>query len=195
MSVFSGFDIETQRDASGNIPWKSTPKVVTAKCFKSTEEGVPLECECRIGFGPKEDPWSKSLHFDCSFTMPFRQTFEICVTGTGVDEIITCNDFVIPRVEHETMYNIEHVSPACLGNYDTLVMATQDPVKFGPCKQEVNMFESMATAIQKTEIKEFWPQIAWATQRLMDACMLSMKSGGAEIKDLEVEFEKYTTLL
>ena len=127
--------------------------------------------------------------------MPFRQTFEICVTGTGVDEIITCNDFVIPRVEHETMYNIEHVSSACLGNHDTLVMATQDPVKFGPCKQEVKMFESMATAIQKNEIKEFWPQIAWATQRLMDACMLSMKSGGAEIKDLEVEFGKYTSLL
>ena len=195
MSVFSGFDIESQRDADGNVPWKATPKVVTAKCFKFTKEGIPLECECRIGFGPKNDPWSKSLQFDCSFTLPFRQKFEISVTGGYVDEIITCDDFVIPRVEHESMYNIEHVSPMCLGNHDTLVMAAQDPVRFGVCRQEVKMFESMASAIQNNATKHFWPQIAWATQRLMDACMLSMKSGGTEIKDLEVEFENYSSLL
>ena len=195
LSVFSGFDVETQRDAPGNIPWKATPKVVTAKCFKSTREGVPLECECRIGFGPRDDPWSKSLQFDCSFSMPFRQTLEISITNGNVDEIITCDDFVIPRVEHKSVYNIEHVSPSCLGNHDTLVMAAQDPVKFGLCRQEVKMFESMASTIQKNEVRDFWPQIAWATQKLMDACMLSMKSGGVEIKDIETEFENYSSLL
>ncbi len=127
--------------------------------------------------------------------MPFRQTFEISVTGGNVDEIITCDDFVIPRVEHGTMYNIEHVSPVCLGNDATLVMTTQDPVKFGLCRQEVKMFESMASAIQDNELKDFWPQIAWATQKLMDACMLSMKSGGSEIKGLETEFENYYSSL
>ena len=195
LSVFSGFDIETQRDACGNIPWKATPKVVSAKCFKSTKEGIPLECECRIGFGPKNDPWSQSLQFDCSFTMPFRQTFEISVTGGHVDEVITCNDFVIPRVEHKSMYNIEHVFPVCLGNNDTLVMASQDPVTFGVCRQEVQMFELMASVIQNGTMKDFWPQIAWATQKLMDACMMSMKSDGREIRDLEMDFENYSSLL
>ena len=211
-----------QKNRNGNITWKHTPKIASAKCYKWSPDGtVPLECECRVGFGPKvrihrlntfnfthpsfnmynfavlrqEDPWSKSLVFDSSFLMPFRQRFEITITGPEIDQNITCDDFVIPMSQNETKYTIENLIHKALANTATVGMCSRETATFGRCVQEMNMFDEMASLLIQNKTSDFWPQIAFLTQRVVDACYQSMKSNGAEVLDLELEFQNYSSLI
>ena len=124
-----------------DIPWSNAPKVASVKCFKMTSDGVPLECEGRIGFGSQNDPWQKSLAFDCSFLMPFRQTCQISMIGKDgiLDQVITLDDFVIPRSESEATYLIERLPKAALANHATLVLGSKIEVNTNCCIQEMKM--------------------------------------------------------
>ena len=64
---------------------------------------------------PAEDFSSAVLSFDCSFLLPFRQSFEICSTGTAAglgDKVIRCDDFVIPRYPKQGHFDVESFSAA-----------------------------------------------------------------------------------
>jgi hypothetical protein len=55
------------------------PRVCIARCNTWTDEGVPLDVECKVGFSAasddekyNDDPFAYSLTFDSSFLVPFR---------------------------------------------------------------------------------------------------------------------------
>lgn len=178
---FSGIDIKNLKKQE---KWKLTPKVCVGRCYKWNEEGVPLECEGRIGFGDEKDPWSKCLVFDCSFLCTFRQRAEILLTGNEflLDRAITCDDFVIPRNEKNASYSVETFPKAALANNATLLMSSREDVHLSDAlSQDTNMFDNMAAEILDSDMNDFWPKIAYTTQLLVDKCLESMKSNGSEV--------------
>ena len=125
---------------------------------------------------------------------PFRQRFEIALTGPEIDQNVVCNDFVIPLSQNETQYTIENVAHVALANTATVGMCAKETVCFGRCVQEVQMFDEFASLIQNNLVSEFWPQIAFVTQQIVDACLQSMKNGGQEVTGLEDHFHNYSVM-
>lgn len=80
-----GIMIFAQMKVQDISKWRIVPRVASAFLTAGTKDGVPLECEARVGFSSRdsENPWEHVLVFDCSFLQPFRQKAEICVLGRG----------------------------------------------------------------------------------------------------------------
>lgn len=106
--------------ASSTALW---PVYCIAKCNNWNSERVPLDCEAVISFSstpydsslplkdlPLPDFSSQVLSFNCSFLIPFRQSFEICATSEFGDKIMRCDDFVIPRNPKQSHFEVESFS-------------------------------------------------------------------------------------
>ena len=188
LMVYSGLTVRNIKE--NRVVWKSIPLICSAKCFKWTDDGVPLECEACVGFGSKENPWEKRLTFDCSFLIPFREKFEISIIGKNntLDQVITCQDFVIPQFSHGATYTITSVPTSALVDNATRVLSTTENISFPECVQEALMFDEMNRVIlnnsDDVSLKYFWYEVSYATQAIIDACMTSMKQNG---KDTEIK--------
>lgn len=184
-------------DLDGNI---KMPQSCTAVCNKWINEVVPLECEGTIKFG--EDEFQ---HFNCSFLLPFRQNFEVCIVGNRLenqgDRVITCDDYVLPYVTTEASFDIMIFPPP--EKHPHIRKGEIEHIFLPECKEhEINMIEQFARIAasldkRKAEISseqtinaepdtlqkecEYWQKISLATQVIMDACMNSMKQGGLTI--------------
>ena len=53
----------------------------------------------------------------------------------GLDKVVTCSDFVIPRSTTSASYDIESIGGGALEEYATRVMSTQERVEMGQCCQ------------------------------------------------------------
>ena len=84
------------------------PLSCIAICDKWSDDGVPLQCHCKVYFSADK---LLVLSFDCSFLLPFRQTYEVLCNGIVskgiVDKIITCDDFVLPRSPYKASFTVE----------------------------------------------------------------------------------------
>jgi len=177
-----GIMIFAQRKLSEMSRWVTVPRIASARLVSGTDEGVPLECEARVGFSSKdsENPWERVLVFDCSFLQPFRQKAEVSILGhEGVhDKVISLDDFVIPRSENSASFISETTSG--LVNCATQVLAVRDEVTDLACKQEVRMFEifdQMARTNDHAQ-RDSWRELSAMTQAVVDACMLSLQRAG-----------------
>jgi hypothetical protein len=66
-------------------------------------------------YNPKSKFGNSTLHFDCSFVLPFRQHFEVLSLGKSSscgDKIMRCDDFVIPRKPSEASFDLETLHPS-----------------------------------------------------------------------------------
>ena len=167
------------------------PRSAKATCSQWTSDGlVPLDCACSVSFCA--DGWEKRLDFSCSFVSVFRQRFEIYCFGLdgGVsgDRQISCDDFVIPRVESKTSLRVESFIPGVGSLIDvaTRVASTVESLEATSCiPQEALMFQCfrnlMVSKINgNNDADRKWRDLTILTQAIIDACFVSMKLGGEE---------------
>jgi len=180
------------------------PVYVIAKCNNWNSERVPLDCEATVLFSstpyiagkspadlPTEQFNDQVLQMHCSFLLPFRQSFEICSVGNGNgfgDKIFRCNDFVIPRNQHESSFEVETFhSSGALVDCDTRVISTvQSHHVQSQLSQESNMFITFSKLVQQkvfptsssSSAERYWKVISLLTQLTVDSCMVSMENDG-----------------
>jgi len=105
-------------DSSGSLQINSVPISCRATCGQYSPGGVPMECEGVVTFrNPKSTTGNSNstLHFDCSFVLPFRQNFEVLAIGRNSscgDKIMRCDDFVIPRNPSQVTFDMETLHPS-----------------------------------------------------------------------------------
>jgi hypothetical protein len=136
-------DLRSGRQRVGSPAFDQYPRVCTATCSKWTADGkIPLEMAARVGFsslGHQGDLWDRSLEFDCSFLMPFRQSFEIVTLGDGRligDKIVRCQDFVIPTLPSSASFQVEsHPASSPLGDLACRVFSAVEDIETLHCNQ------------------------------------------------------------
>jgi len=109
------------------------------------------------------------VHVSC-----IRQSVEISVIG-DVDKVVFADDFVLPRsqdVAGWTLDTLTHFPPPSVSLLQTSAF----------CQQEVRMFETFADLVISGTREPFWAQVSRSTQLTVDACLRSMRLGGAEVR-------------
>lgn len=110
------------------------------------------------------------------------------------DVIITCDDFVIPRVESSASYQVETMdSIGPLVDKSTRVASSLETFT-SICHQEKEMFDKFAYIVANINNEEsnekrdeahklikYYQNISMKTQCILDACLLSMQENGKEI--------------
>ena len=122
------------------------------------------------------------------------------------DMILTCDDFVIPRVPESNTFQIERFKGGefPLGDFARRVTSELELVKteLGPVSQEERMWcafgalvkdtrhnthssrgddEAVITAAKVSRKRGKWMNWVLATQAVVDAALLSMQQGGVEV--------------
>ena len=181
----------------------SVPLTCSATCDQCSADGVPLDCSAVVTFGPAGlnpdsnsspiDNMCSKLHFDCSFVMPFRQTFEVLITGSGPDQsdrVISCDDFVIPRRPGEACFEVEAAHPAgALADTASRVFSCVERHRVQPAlPQEADMAVAFSEVVlglraggQALQQVEYFQQVALLTQAVVDACYTSLRDAGAAV--------------
>lgn len=151
-----------------------------------------MDCETTVFFGTDDehniDKWKKIV-FECSFCLPFRESYEILITSNSssnsnftCDKVIRCNDFVIPRNPYNSSFTVETFpSIGPLGDFDTKVISNIQKIDvIDDNDQEVNMFLEFNRIISEndTNSKDYYKMISLLTQTVIDSCMTSMKLEG-----------------
>lgn len=125
------------------------------------------------------------------------------------DRVFSCDDFVIPRSRTSASFTREtgggltdldccatsHVETITASASSTSATITDkyrsqlQPVPIGleQSEQEVRMISEFSRLVYwssksntRSPTEDYWARIALATQLVLDACMVSMKSGGKE---------------
>lgn len=116
-----------------------------------------------------------SAGFYCSFVIEFQQW----VSMMGERGTVRMADFVHPRNSYEAEYEINHTTHRV-----ALAAGAEIPVQasalcdFGhAAAQDTMMIRNFAAQIQTGRLDQDWPEIALKTQRVMDACLESGRSG------------------
>ena len=60
-------------------------------------------------------------------------------------------------------------------------MSSKTEIKYVGCQQEVAMFDAMVRAIHTGEQVKLWTEATYTTQAIIEACMESMRSDGADV--------------
>jgi len=122
--------------------------------------------------------------FDSSFGIATRQSVEI----SGPTASILVDDFVVPFVcsphdfgptpNYTTNLGFQYITYP--GKVEKIVV---------PCDktQEQQMVDDMATLVLEKRVDEFWPEVAWKTQFVLDCLIRAAR----ERREVEVEVSKH----
>mgnify|MGYP005994398529 CR=1 FL=1 len=186
--------------ALGDLGWYCTrmsliafagtrPVSVVAECRKWSPDGVvPYDLSATIYFDEAKD---RFCHFQCSFVASFQQTFSISTRATlpqGLDKVITCDDFCIPRSALSAHFKIETLAPNPLDDVAGCVVSSIEHLRGDDCAQEQQMFGAFAELIRsrggsaesQARVQEL-QQGMQTTQMLMN-CMLDSARQNKEIR-------------
>lgn len=161
------------------------PLKVSCTSSKFSDGGVPLNCNACVVFsyGDKDI----ELTFSNSFIMPFRQSYELYLSSESfADKVITCDDFVIPRIPSSATFTVEASSGFPFADNACRVVSGVETVKVDTPSsdmQEVRMVQEFAEMIinRDDKLQEYFKDISVLNQYIVDLCYQSIKSGGQSI--------------
>eukprot|EP01035_Chromulina_nebulosa_P016982 gene16982-22479_t len=128
------------------------PSQCAVRCNQWTDERVPIDCEGIIWFTSlTAEKKKKYLRFDCSFLLPFRQSYEISLSSDNpanglCDKIVRCFDFVISSSDVNASFEVEQHPNRVIADNDTRIVVARDVYSSSGC-QEANMFTRFASYI------------------------------------------------
>jgi predicted dehydrogenase len=138
-----------------------------------SEGGVPIDVVATLCFGAGErDPL---MTFDCAFTSPFRQWVEVSTPG-GVARM---EDFVISASHAACAFST--VKGPGLDALHSNVIGDTTVTEIRGCNQEAAMLRAFSAAVVSGAPDPAWPRLSLATQAVLDACMESIRAGGADV--------------
>lgn len=157
------------------------PERVSGRMLAETNPGsaesVPLEFSADLWFAGGV---SASLY--CSFLTENQQWANV----SGTKGNLQVNDFVLPFFGDAPAYEVRRSAfeiTGCQFNMrERLERKTvQEYSNNQPDSQETNLFRNFASLALSGKPDPFWPQAALDTQRILDACLASARSGGAVV--------------
>lgn len=148
----------------GQLPERAGGRTLLDVQGRRDGPGLPLDFAGELHF-----PGGVSAGFHCSFRANQQQWAMI----SGADGFVRVPDFVLPNSANAIAWEVNYqpVRKAETGLY----LQTET----GPAAQETNQFRNFAAQIRSGGLNPDWPQQAWQTQLLMDACLRSARAGGA----------------
>lgn len=129
--------------------------------------GCPLEFSGELFFAG-----GASCGFHCSFFANGQQW----ITVSGEQGAVRIADFVNPNDLCDFAYEVGHQRVPKAGSGLELGSAT------GPDSQETRMFRCFSEGVRRGRLDDGWPDMARRTQRVIDACLASARSGSAEVR-------------
>jgi predicted dehydrogenase len=200
--IIDGDNIRTRADGDplgclGDVGWYciriamlaynyATPHSVLATSWKKNKNGVLIDLAAEVYWDAEQ---TQVLQFHCSFMHMKRMWVEI-VTENG--KCITMDDFVHPKVNSESSFTVQHMTPERTHlDLETVSLEFNEVVRFFNESQETNMFGAFADLVHKWnqgQQNQFWTKVARLSQLIVDAIVLSVES-----KSKIVLTEKYAS--
>lgn len=123
-----------------------------------------------------------SCGFYCSFGADLQHTAIV----SGARGYLRLDDFVLPfygpETSFETLRSTQNQFGCDFNMEPRRRVWTVDEYSSGhPTAQETNLFRNFADQVQSGGINAFWPEMAFKTQRVMQACLDSATRGGARV--------------
>ena len=143
------------------MPVEVTGRILSAHGTSQGPASVPVEFSGELVFAN-----GASAGFFCSFLSPDQQWVNI----SGTKGWLRMNDFVGPSNPHEASFQLNNrkVRVKCcecsVPHNHSLAMA-----------QEVNMFRNFALQVYSGKLNDDWPEWAWKTQQVVNACLESAR--------------------
>ena len=148
------------------LPRTVTGRILSEVRGKNSPAAVPTE-------------FSGELHFDdgvsSGFYISFRSYDEQCATISGTKGYLRVSDFVLPFFGNECSFEVNNAAynvTGCEFNMEPHWRRFTIPEYSNshPTAQETNLFRSFSDRILAGTLNESWPDIAFKTQQVMNAC-------------------------
>ncbi|KAJ8609235.1 hypothetical protein CTAYLR_008061 [Chrysophaeum taylorii] len=152
------------------------PVSVVARLRDESDDGVPFELDVDVEFSG-----DRRATFHASFKHDFRQWFEAFSRNDyGAARVVRCSDFVIPRREETTEFEIEELPSPPTVQHDTILLTSKTVVPVGPCSQERDMWDAFASLCRgDLERRAFFEKATLLTTQILSAAITSIQNGGA----------------
>jgi predicted dehydrogenase len=152
------------------------PRSVSGRLLAST--AVPTEFSGELFFAD-----GISASFFCSFLTGIEQWAVI----SGRRGSVIVDDFVLPFDGPETKFRAQqsvfHVKGCHFRMEPGVRSITLAETSDGHAdSQETNLFRNFANQVRSGKCAEDWPDYAWKTQSVMEACLESARAGGAPVR-------------
>jgi predicted dehydrogenase len=120
-----------------------------------------------------------SSGFYCSFLTANEQ----CATISGAKGYLHLSDFVLPAYGKSPEFRVNRTRHGPQG-VETCwrEIAVIEHSNNHPTAQETNLFRNFANQVRTGEINEGWMDMAWQTQRVMEACFRSAQEGSRPVE-------------
>ncbi len=158
------------------------PLSVTGRLIREVKRdpngaGVPTEFAAELVF-----PGGVTAANYCSFLTQNSQWANV----SGTQGFVHVRDFVIPFFGCETEFTVTNAAVTkngCDFNAEDHTRTVRVP-EYGSgaeTAQETNMIRTFSQLVLSGRIDESWGDIAWKTQKVMDACLHSARQNGAPV--------------
>jgi len=123
-----------------------------------------------------------SAGFYCSFITGFQQWVHV----SGTKGYLGLSDFVLPDHGSEISFEIGNPSyriSGCDFEVESGIRRITIPEHShgDACAQETNLFRNFANQIESGNLNEAWPEMAFKTQQVMEACLASAHADGSVV--------------
>lgn len=148
---------------AGQLPERVSGRTILDVDGRLGGPGLPLDFSGELYFAG-----GVSSGFHCSFRAGYQQWAMI----SGTNGFVRVPDFVNPSATNPVAWEVnfqpilKSEAGLCLGG-DTTANS-----------QEANQFRNFTAQVRSGALNRDWPELAWQTQRVMDACLRSARSGG-----------------
>ena len=149
------------------LPVEVTGRILLERAAKGSPAPVPVEFSGELVF-----EGGAAMGFYSAFTVQFQQW----VTISGDKGSVRIPDFVHSASDHESAFEVNQSlirvkSCNCTGEHDNSRTTAQ----------ETNMIRNFTNQVRSGKLNPEWPEMAWKTQQVMDACLESARAGGRSV--------------
>lgn len=163
------------------MPTKIRAHMIRESGRSDSPDSVPISLSAELDF---EDGMTGSFY--CSFETEHQQWANL----SGTRGHITMNDFVLPFHGAEAAYEVEQAhfeTDGCLFSMErhSRRVTVREHGSNHPTSQETKLFRNFADLVLGGKPDPHWPSITLQTQQVLDACLMSARSGGAVVSPQE----------
>ena len=166
--------------------WEMPEKVRCVEHFE--HNGVPVHCSGSMSWAPDgAEAWTEGAGPQAPRTATFVASFmhaeQQWARVSGSSKHLEVDDFVIPFDPSSGFEVVHQEWGAKARRVERVVDSRSKTVMRDPenDSQESLMWEQFAAVTQSADRMGFWYEIALKTQLVVDACVASMRNGGAEV--------------
>jgi predicted dehydrogenase len=159
------------------LPRSVTGRILSESGGSGTGQTVPSEFAGELIFDEQV-----SAGFYCSFLSANEEWAVI----TGTNGYLRLSDFVLPFYGSESTFELNQAQfsvSGCDFNMEPHWQTVPVPEYSNSHRtsQETNLFRSFNEQIISGQLNDAWPQLAWRTQTVIDACLESARAGSKAV--------------